>query len=163
MQGEEIEPAEPSSVMAGGSHPGGQSDTMQEYHYRLARFTVPGSPSGFGERGGDPYEWRIRCRDVARAAFAGLPLPLSQPVKVRCVFRVLRKARAHDLDNLVKPLIDALSAAGLFPESKSGGRKSEWNRDDSWVYALDVEKELVDERGETEVEVFLQEELDRAN
>ena len=43
------------------------------------------------------------------------------------------------------------------------GFRAEWNRDDSWVYALDVEKELVDERGETEVEVFLQEELDRAN
>lgn len=114
-----------------------------DFSTRMAMFEVPGSPSGFGERAGGPTEWRQRCCDAARVALRGISVPTGRPIKLVVRFAVLRRARAHDLDNLLKPLIDALGAAGLFPSRSSGGRPSEWNTDDSWVYAIDAEKELV--------------------
>lgn len=125
-----------------------------DFARHVVTFEVPGSPSGFGEPGGGPTEWRNRCRDAARAALEGASIPVGCPVKLVVQFAVLRRARAHDIDNLLKPLIDALGAAGLFPSRAAGGRPSEWNTHDSWVYAIDAQKELVDERAYTRVEIL---------
>ena len=95
------------------------------YDQLIAAFELPGSPSGFGEPGGNPYEWRERCRDCAKHALCGVDLPITRPVKLVVRFAVLHQARGHDLDNLLKPLIDALGAAGLFAPSTGGGKASD--------------------------------------
>lgn len=121
----------------------------------ISRFKVDGSPSERGEPGPDELRWKRKCRDVARAAQCSAARPLSQPVKLVCRFRVLRSARQHDLDNLLKNLVDAIGAGGFFPAGRSGGPRSEWNTDDGWVFALEATKELVTEQPATEVEVWL--------
>jgi len=88
-------------------------------------------------------------------------LPLADPVRLVCHFRVLRRAKAHDLDNILKQLIDGLGAAGLFRKARTGGRTSEWNTEDDWVYVIEATKELVDSEASTYVEIYVSKEVAR--
>jgi Holliday junction resolvase RusA-like endonuclease len=119
----------------------------------VVTFTVEGSLRGGGE---SEEGWKKRCRCLARAALdAGqVPLPVSSPVKIIARFFVSEAARAHDLDNMLKLLIDAIGASGFFSPSKTGGIASEWNTDDGLVYALDAAKSVVKDGARTEVELW---------
>ena len=130
-----------------------------ELSTRIATVDLAGSPSEFGERGGHWERWREHFRDQAKESFAGLRLPVAHPVRLVCHVRVLRRARAHDLDNLLKPLIDALGAAGLFEKTRTGGKLSEWNTADGWIYSIEADKELVDSHAGTHVEVYVSQEV----
>lgn len=127
---------------------------MSEYSTMIAQFEVPGGPSGFGDLGIEVPDWQKRCKKIAKEAFGHLDIPITEPIKIVCRFKVRKKTRPHDLDNLIKPLIDSIGAAGLFPKSSGGGAKSEWNTDDSWVFSIIAEKELVDENPNTYVEIW---------
>lgn len=128
---------------------------------KIAAFDLPGSACEFGEQRGRWQRWRQRVRDQARASFASLNLPLADPVRLVCHFRVLRRAKAHDLDNILKQLIDGLGAAGLFRKARTGGRTSEWNTEDDWVYVIEATKELVDSEASTYVEIYVSKEVAR--
>jgi hypothetical protein len=130
-----------------------------EFSTRIATIDLDGSPSEFGEPGGHWEKWRERFRDQSKKSFAGLRLPIAHPVRLVCYFRVLSSAKAHDLDNLLKPLIDALGAAGLFPRTRTGGKLSEWNTEDGWVYSVEADKELVESNAGTHVEIYVSREV----
>ncbi len=49
------------------------------------------------------------------------------------------KAEQTDLDNLLKPAIDAIGSV-LFKPAKSG-HQTVWNADDHWIYAFVATKE----------------------
>jgi len=123
--------------------------------YRLvAAFTVAGTPHGYP---GGPEAWRPHCRDAARSAIVDVPLPVTKPVKIVARFNFRQAARAWDLDNALKSLIDAIGAAGLFAMSAAGGHKSEWNTDDSLVFRVEAEKVHTETDAHTEVEIWLAE------
>ena len=127
---------------------------MSDYSTLIAQFEAPGGPSGFGDPGVEVRDWQIRCREIAKKEFSNLEIPIAEPIRIICRFKTWKKARPHDLDNLIKSLIDSIGAAGLFPKSKSGGAKSEWNTDDIWVFSIIADKELVDENPKTYVEIW---------
>ena len=130
-----------------------------EFSRKIATMDLAGSPSEFGEPGGHWEKWRERFRDQSRESLAGLRLPIAHPVKLVCHFRVLRGAKGHDIDNLLKPLMDALGAAGLFAGTRTGGKLSEWNTEDGWVYSIEADKELVESDAGTHVEVYVSREV----
>jgi Holliday junction resolvase RusA-like endonuclease len=92
---------------------------------------------------------------VARIQFREqqLTLPLTEAVRLVCHFHVLDSARAHDIDNLLKALIDALGAANLFGPGKYG-RRTEWNRNDELIHAIKTDKFLVSSNPRTEIEIW---------
>ena len=121
----------------------------------VSRFTVPGSPMARGEAGADEEGWKRHCRDEAQAAHSTVTRPITQPVKLVCHFHVLRQAKQHDIDNLIKNLIDAIGAGGFFAPSKKGGTRSQWNTDDNVVFAIEATKDIVDENPRTDVELWI--------
>jgi Holliday junction resolvase RusA-like endonuclease len=123
--------------------------------YRLASaFVVAGTPHGYP---GGPEAWRPHCRDIAKSAISDLRLPVTNPVKIVARFNFRQTAKAWDLDNALKSLIDAIGAAGLFSSSTAGGHKSEWNTDDSLVFRVEAEKLHTETEARTEVEIWLAE------
>jgi len=117
----------------------------------VATFGVDGIPYGFA---GGPEAWRVYCRDIAKRENPNVPLPITNPVKIVVQFRYQPTSGPWDLDNALKLLIDALGAAGYFPPSTSGGRKSEWNTNDGVVARIEAEKACVDGEPRTVVEVW---------
>jgi hypothetical protein len=123
--------------------------------YRLAAtFTVAGTPHGYA---GGPDTWRSHCRDIAKSALVGLRLPVVNPVKIVARFNFKQTAKLWDLDNALKSLLDAIGGAGLFPPSKGGGSKGEWNTEDSLVFRIEAEKAYTKAEPHTEVEIWIDE------
>ena len=97
-------------------------------------------------------EWRNAVRNQLLPAWKGGHIV--EPCQVRLRFLLPReKAEQTDLDNLLKPAIDAIGSV-LFKPARSG-RQTVWNADDHWIYAFAATKEAVLNDSECGVEVTL--------
>ena len=66
---------------------------------------------------------------------------VAEPCEILLTFFLAReKLDDTDLDNLLKPCIDAIGSVIFAPASR--GRRSRWNRDDHWVRRIVAEKLL---------------------
>ena len=66
--------------------------------------------------------------------------PIEEPCQIRLRFLLPPdKAEHTDLDNLLKPAIDAIGSV-LFKPARSG-RQVVWNADDHWIYGFVATKE----------------------
>jgi len=64
---------------------------------------------------------------------------IERPCEVTLVFRLPpNKAEVTDLDNLLKPAIDAIGSV-LFKPARMG-HQVRWNADDHWIYRFIAEK-----------------------
>ena len=123
---------------------------------KRAAFELDRNPFDFK---GGPHMWREFCRDRAKVELEAAGLHhLEREVKVVIRFFVRPSNRPRDLDNMIKTLIDALGAAGLFKRSRGGGRRSQWNTDDDWITAISAEKFTDADRPRVDVEVWTREE-----
>ena len=97
-------------------------------------------------------EWKNAVRNQLLAVWAGAHI--EEPCQVRLRFLLPRdKAEQTDLDNLLKPAIDAIGSV-LFKPARLG-RQVVWNADDHWIYAFAATKEAATNDGECGVEVTL--------
>ena len=64
------------------------------------------------------------------------------------------KAATTDLDNLLKPCIDALGSV-LFKPARQG-RRSIWNADDHWIYRFEATKEAAQSASGCGVEITVE-------
>ncbi len=118
-------------------------------YVRGPRLVVPGSP--YGSKEGD-VGWRKACREVASCHFVAPTFPTRKPVRIVARFHLPPKARACDLDNATKLLIDGLGAGGLFNRTK--GARSAFDTEDHLVQRIEVEKRI-DTNPRAEVEVWV--------
>jgi hypothetical protein len=120
-----------------------------------ACFTVAGGPVDYP---GGP-RWREYYREEATAHLERAQLRhVEREVKIDVWFYLPPSSHARDIDNMVKNLVDALGAAGLFKPSRGGGHKTPWNTDDHWLCRIDAEKHDDAERPRCEVVVWVREE-----
>ncbi len=97
-------------------------------------------------------EWKDAVRDQLLAVWAGAHI--EEPCQIRLRFFLPHeKAEQTDLDNLLKPAIDAIGSV-LFKPARSG-RQTVWNADDHWIYAFVATKEAVLDDSECRVEITL--------
>ena len=82
--------------------------------------------------------WKETVADQKKVAWHGRPY-IERACEVNLVFRLPQdKAEDTDIDNLLKPAIDAIGSV-LFKPARRGHRVR-WNADDNWIYKLTAEK-----------------------
>ena len=98
-------------------------------------------------------EWKESVAEQMEAAWHGRP-HIESPCEVSLAFRLpSNKAAVTDLDNLLKPAIDAIGSV-LFKPARMG-RQVRWNADDHWIYRFIAEKAAEDESEKVGMEVLV--------
>ena len=113
---------------------------------------VMGLPAPFASESRE-REWKEKIAETMGTAWAGRPF-IESPCEVTLLFRLpLVKAEETDIDNLLKPAIDAIGSVLFRPARR--GHQVRWNADDNWIYRLTAEKvaEAIDSRVGMEVTV----------
>lgn len=110
---------------------------------------VPGAPQTFGDK---MYEepWKNIVAQKVRESSQS-ELPIKNEVQVHLVFHLVEERRV-DLDNLIKPCLDAIGSV-LF-ERRKGGRTT-WDTDDYWVFKIIAEKRMVSKNSEEGVKIVV--------
>jgi Holliday junction resolvase RusA-like endonuclease len=110
---------------------------------------VSGAPQTFGDK---TYEepWKnIVAKEVRESCSS--ELPIENQVQVHLVFHLLKERRV-DLDNLMKPCLDAIGSV-LFKRRKGG--TSTWDTNDHWVFKIIAEKKMVSKKSEEGVKIVI--------
>ena len=96
-------------------------------------------------------EWKESVAEQMEVAWRGRP-HIESPCEVSLVFRLPPdKAAVTDLDNLLKPAIDAIGSV-LFKPARMG-RQVRWNADDHWIHRFIAEKTAEDDPEKIGMEV----------
>ena len=96
-------------------------------------------------------QWKESVAQQMEAAWRGR-LHIERPCEVRLVFRLPPdKAEVTDLDNLLKPAIDAIGSILFKPAQR--GHQVRWNADDHWIYRFIAEKAAEDDPEKIGMEV----------
>ena len=98
-------------------------------------------------------EWKETVAEQIESVWLGRP-HIEAPCEVELLFALPpNKAMVPDLDNLLKPAIDAIGSV-LFKPARMG-HQVRWNADDHWIYRFIAEKrsEMNSERIGVEVTV----------
>ncbi len=108
---------------------------------------ISGRPQTFGDkRYEDP--WKTRIASEIKKQFGDKP-KVKEKVQLVLKFFIF-KNRKVDLDNLIKPCMDAVGSV-IFEHR--GRTQSIWDTDDVWVYKIIAEKELVETEDAEGVEI----------
>ena len=95
-------------------------------------------------------EWKESVADQIEAVW-NRP-HIERPCEVTLVFALLeQKAAVTDLDNLLKPAIDAIGSV-LFKPARAG-HQVRWNADDHWIYRFIAEKKSESDAAKIGMEV----------
>ena len=98
---------------------------------------ISGLPAPFASESREK-QWKEKIADTMETAWAGRPF-IESPCEVTLLFRLpLDKAEETDIDNLLKPAIDAIGSVLFRPARR--GHQVRWNADDNWIYRLVAEK-----------------------
>jgi len=115
----------------------------------LGPVIVHGRPAPFATSG--ELGWKEAVAKQIAASWGTRP-HIEFPCEVKLRFRLPRvKAEATDLDNLLKPTIDAIGSV-LFKPARAG-HQTRWNTDDHWIYRFVAEKTSEDAHGDVGVEI----------
>lgn len=116
---------------------------------------VPGSPQTFGDK---KYEepWKITIARKVKKSCSSSELPIKDKVQSHLIFYLFRERRV-DLDNLIKPCLDAIGSV-LFEKRK--GARSIWDTDDYLVFKIIAEKKIVSKKNEEGVKIVISQLLD---
>ncbi len=122
------------------------------YHIKMrivGPIFVPGTPQTFGDK---KYEepWKEKIAQEVKKSYTS-NLPIKNEVQIHLVFYVFEK-RNVDLDNLIKPCIDAIGSV-LFGKRKGASRV--WDTDDYLVRKIFAEKESVGKKNEECVRIVV--------
>ncbi len=102
----------------------------------LGPVLVKGTPAAFATSG--EVRWKETVAEQIATLWSG-KAQLESPCEVILTFRLSpQKAEVTDLDNLLKPAIDAIGSV-LFKPARMGHRVR-WNSDDHWIYRFLAEK-----------------------
>ncbi len=83
-------------------------------------------------------QWKESVAEQMELAWHGRP-HIESPCEVTLIFRLPPdKAEVTDLDNLLKPAIDAIGSV-LFKPARTG-HQVRWNADDHWIFRFIAEK-----------------------
>ena len=97
--------------------------------------------------------WKESVADQMEPAWRGRP-HIESPCEVTLVFRLPPdKAAVTDLDNLLKPAIDAIGSV-LFKPARTG-HQVRWNADDHWIYRFIAEKQAAGDSDKIGMEVIV--------
>ncbi|KPV62824.1 MAG: Endodeoxyribonuclease RusA [Candidatus Bathyarchaeota archaeon BA1] len=110
---------------------------------------VPGSPQTFGDK---RYEepWKIRIAQKVKESCSS-ELPIKDKVQVHLIFYLFRERRV-DLDNLIKPCLDAIGSV-LFEKRK--GARSNWDTDDYWIFKIIAEKNIISKENQEGAKIVI--------
>ena len=96
-------------------------------------------------------EWKETVAEQIESVWLGRP-HIESPCEVSLVFRLPpNKAEVTDLDNLLKPAIDAIGSV-LFKPARMG-HQVRWNADDHWIYRFIAEKKSESDAAKIGMEV----------
>jgi len=95
--------------------------------------------------------WKESVADQIEVVWHGRP-HIESPCEVTLVFRLPPdKAETTDLDNLLKPAIDAIGSVLFKPARR--GHQVRWNADDHWIFRFIAEKTSEDDPEKIGMEV----------
>jgi len=102
----------------------------------LGPIFVAHHPYTYGDK---KYEepWKKAVASECHKAWLGKPR-LQEPVHLRLRFYLQKD---YDLTGLLESTVNGIANA-VFPYSKYGGPKTEWNYDDRWVYSIEASKQI---------------------
>ena len=114
----------------------------------LGPIFVAHHPYTYGDK---KYEepWKKAVAVECRRAWHGKPR-LQERVRLKMKFHLQRD---YDLTGLLESTVNGIANA-IFPPSKYGGHKTEWNYDDRWVYSIEASKEFAE--GNCGVEIVVE-------
>lgn len=109
---------------------------MQAREVLLGPIFVAHHPYTYGDK---KYEepWKKAVAAECRNTWLGKPR-LQEPVHLRLRFYLQRD---YDLTGLLESTVNGIANA-IFPRSRYGGYKTEWNYDDRWVYSIEASKQI---------------------
>ena len=114
----------------------------------LGPVLVKGLPAAFATA--REVHWKETVADQIQAIWS--KPHIEAPCEVEMVFALPpNKAAVTDLDNLLKPAIDAIGSV-LFKPARTG-HQVRWNADDHWIYRFIAEKRSEGDSERTGVEV----------
>ena len=98
---------------------------------------ITGTPAPFASEGRE-VRWKETVAEQMARLWHGRSF-IEEPCEVDLLFRLpSAKAAETDVDNLLKPAIDAIGSVLFKPARR--GHQVRWNADDHWIYRFTAEK-----------------------